>query len=172
MTGFERTFLAKYLPEDLGKCTFREIIDVYIPRISIHPKLRIRKIGNKFEITKKIPVNRKNSQLRETTIPITEEEFEDLKLIGKRIRKFRYYYPFNGKFAEIDIFQDLLKGLVLIDFEFNSEKEMKEFEIPDFCLAEVTQEEFIAGGILSGKSFLELHKQLKKFEYQRILMQR
>src|SRR3989339_413577 len=140
MIEFERTFLAKYLPEDLSKSMSKEIIDIYIPRISIHPTLRIRRIGSKFEITKKYLLNNDKSQQRELTIPLTEDEFDDLKLIGKRVRKLRFYYPLNGKFAEIDVFQDMLKGLILVEFEFNSEKEMKNFEIPDFCLAEVTSE--------------------------------
>lgn len=50
----ERTFLAKYLPEDLKNYPSNEIIDYYIPQDAAHAKLRIRKSGDKYTITKKV----------------------------------------------------------------------------------------------------------------------
>jgi len=72
-------------------------------------------------------------------------------------------------YAEVDIFEGTLQGLVMIDFEFDSEENKHAFVIPDFCLADVTQEEWVAGGMLAGKSYEDIEKKLKRFGYQKIL---
>jgi CYTH domain-containing protein len=172
MIELERTYLIKKIPENLKNCRFKEIIDVYFPKSSIHPKIRLRKNGDKFELTKKEPVNDDDlSELKEQTIIFTEKEFNELnKLEGKRIRKFRYYYEYEERIAEIDVFQDSLKGLILVDFEFSNIEEKNNFLMPDFCLAEVTQEEIFAGGIVCGKSFEDIEKDLMKFNYKKVFL--
>ena len=98
-----------------------------------------------------------------------EQEFSELSnLKGKRLRKNRYYYPINSKTAEIDVFLDELEGLVLVDFEFNSIEEKTNFRMPEFCLADVTQEEFLAGGFLAGKKYSDIQFLLEKYNYQKI----
>ena len=173
MIELEKTYLAKELPEGLENCEFKEIIDIYIPKSSEHPKLRIRKNGNKFEATKKKPVRDKNAScLEEQTIILTEDEFNTFKkLDGKKVRKLRYYYNYNGRTAEIGIFQDSLEGLVAIDFEFATVEEKDNFEMPDFCLADVTQEVFLAGGIICGKSYKDIENDLKKFNYKKLFLE-
>ncbi len=174
MIELEKTYLAKKLPENLKDCEFKEIIDLYIPKENKHPKLRIRKNGNKFEITKKQVIDENDkSQLREETIPITEQEFYSLvEIKGKKIHKIRYYYNYNNNnLAEIDIFQGALKGLVIIDFEFKTSEEKENFKMPDFCLTEITQEDFIAGGMLCGKSYEDIEEDLKKHEYKKLFLE-
>ncbi len=170
MKEIERTFLAKYLP-DLSNCKSKEIIDIYIPKSDAHPKMRIRKDGDKFIITKKVPLqNSDASVFKEQNIFLTEEEFAALAALdGKEVHKIRYEYFHKGKKAEIDVFRGSLSGLVLVDFEFDSEEEKNAFEIPDFCLAEVTQEEFTAGGMLCGKSFGDIKDKLERFGYRRVV---
>jgi CYTH domain-containing protein len=167
----ELTFLAKHLPEGLADCDFKEIIDIYVPKESRHPTLRIRKNGDKYEITKKEPIDESDtSEMNEFTTPLTEEEFNTLQSIdGKRVRKLRYYYDHNGQTAEVDVFQDDLKGLIVIDFEFETSEEKAAFTIPDFCLSDITQEEFIAGGMVCGKCYEDLIEDLAKFDYEKIL---
>ncbi len=171
MIELEKTYLAKYLPNSLLRCKHKEIIDKYIPESAKHPKLRIRKNGNKYELTKKEPVKAGDaSHQKEQTIMLTKKEFNELmKLNGKKIHKTRYYYIYNGKTAEFDIFHGPLKGLVLIDFEFNTIEEKNSFKMPEFCLADVTQENFIAGGMLCGKSYKDIERLLKKYKYKKIL---
>ncbi len=170
MEELERTFLAKYLPEDLGNFPKKEMADVFIPKDSHHPILRIRKKGDKFEMTKKYPKTKgDNSVMIEETIILDENEFNSLKnLDGKEHSKTRYKYNHQGTECEIDIYSKNLKGLVVIDFEFNSEQEKGNFEKPEFCLAEVTNEEFIAGGFLCGKSYQDIENELKKYNYNKI----
>lgn len=174
MIELEKTYLAKKLPEDLKNCELKEIIDVYLPKTSEHPKLRLRKNGDKFELTKKEPVNQGDaSHQKEQTIILTEIEFNDLnqQLKGKRIRKIRYNYDYNGRIAEFDVFQDELYGLVVIDFEFANSDEKNNFQMPDFCLIDVTQEIFMAGGMICGKSYTDIEDNLEKFGYNKLFLE-
>ncbi len=172
MLELELTFLVKRLPKGLQDCPKKEILDIYVPKTVQHPNLRIRKNGDKTEITKKAPLKNDYSVQLEQTIPLTQEEFAAFeKIEGKRVRKIRYYYPHNGLTAEVDVFQDELTGLVLVDFEFENEQQKNAFKIPDFCLAEVTQEEFLAGGRVCGKKYADLENNLKRFGYQKLAFQ-
>jgi len=173
MIEHERTFLAKSLPKDLLECKSKEILDIYLPTASHHPKLRIRMNGDKYEITKKTPVDdQDHSKLKEETTPLTKEEFEELErsVKGKRVHKRRYYLPYQGRTAEVDVFLDNLKGLVLVDVEFSEEEEhlKKQLKTPEFCLIDITQEEFIAGGMLCGKKYADIESELKKYGYKKI----
>jgi CYTH domain-containing protein len=163
--------LMSFVPESIKDCKFKEMIDIYIPKMISHAPIRIRKNGDKYEITKKQPLKEgDSSQLIEQTINLLKEEFDALEkeIVGRRVYKKRYLYDYKGNVAEIDVFQNSLKGLVLIDFEFENENKKNSFEMPEFCLVDVTQEEFIAGGILCGKNYSELEKKLTSFGYKKI----
>ena len=172
MIELERTYLLKEIPKNLKQFKFKEIIDIYIPKSDAHPVLRIRKNGNKFEMTKKQPVKGTDSSCQEEqTIILNQEEFNELnKIDGKKVRKLRYIYEYKGRIAEVDVFQDLLKGLILVDFEFENLDEMNSFKMPEFCLAEVTQEKFTAGGMLCGKSYKDIENELMKFNYKKLVL--
>ena len=169
MIELERTFLAKEIPKDIKSFTPREIIDIYIPK-STHMDLRIRKNGNKYEITKKQPIKDGDASIQEEhTIPLEKEEFNVLSNVqGKKSRKIRYFKDYGHYTLEVDVYQDSLLGLVLVDFEFKTEKEKDSFKMPDFCLVDVTQEIFIAGGMLAGKSYKDLEPRLKEFNYKKL----
>ncbi|MBZ9577704.1 hypothetical protein KJA13_01560 [Patescibacteria group bacterium] len=165
----ERTFLLKEIPKNLKNCKSIEILDIYIPQSVEHPILRIRKRGDVFEMTKKSPVENDSSEQGEQTISLSEKEFYELSVMeGKRLRKIRYFYPVNNKIAEIDFYLDDLEGLVTADFEFDSVGEKASFVMPDFCLADVTQEKGAAGGILAGKKYSDVQSTLDKYNYQKI----
>ena len=173
MIELEKTYLAKKLPDNLKSCKCKEIIDVYIHKSSEHPKLRLRKNGDKFELTKKEHVKDGDaSHQNEQTIILTEIEFNTLnqQLEGKRVRKIRYFYDYNGRTAEFDVFQDDLVGLVVVDFEFATIEEKDIFQMPDFCLVEITQEVFVAGGMICGKIYKDIEDNLKKFEYRKLFL--
>jgi len=165
----ERTFLLREMPKDIKNCKSVEILDIYFPTTMPHPILRLRKKGNQFILTKKAPVKNDASEQKEQTIILSEEEFLEISTLpGKKLRKIRYYYPINGYLAEIDIFLDDLEGLTLIDFEFSSTKEKEKFSMPDFCLVDVTQEDFIAGGFLSGRKYSDIELFLEKYNYHKL----
>ncbi|MCA9356843.1 hypothetical protein H6784_03600 [Candidatus Nomurabacteria bacterium] len=171
---FELTFLAKKLPEGFSKnFPAKEILDIYIPKNVEHSILRIRKNGDSYEITKKQPVSGTDSSHQtENTIPLSEEEFKDLsELPGKRLRKIRYYYSENETDYEIDVFKDDLEGLVVVDVEFDSNELKAKFTAPDWVLADVTQDKFIAGGMLCGRSYTDIEPELQSRGYRKITLE-
>lgn len=170
MLELELTYLVKELPHNLADLPHKELIDLYIPQSSVHPTLRIRKNGEKYEITKKEPTHDGDaSRQLEQTITLTAEEYAALARVNaKKVAKIRYFYDYQGRQGEIDVFQEGLSGLVLADFEFDTEEEKAAFSLPDFCLAEVTQETFVAGGMLCGKCYEDIEKELERFNYRRL----
>lgn len=170
MEELELTYLVKQIPEGLSGCPSKQIIDRYIPEKSHHPSLRLRKSGEKIELTKKEPIKENDvSHQLEQTIRIIDVEFEALsKIPAKAVSKTRYYYPYQGKTVEIDVFEEALRGLVMADVEFETLREKDAFPMPDFCLAEVTQEKGLAGGMLAGKGMEDIREVLNRFGYQEI----
>ncbi|MFH1751936.1 MAG: hypothetical protein ABH821_03295 [archaeon] len=166
----ERSFLAKRIPSELENCknyVKKEIIDLYLPKAFPHPTIRIRKQGNNYIITKKVPLDFKNfTKFEEQSIKIEEKEFNELLgLEAKKVEKERHYFDYKSHVAEVDVFKGDLEGLVVIEFEFKTIESMNSFEMPDFCLADVSKEEFIAGGFLCGKKYSDIEKNLEKFGY-------
>ncbi len=163
----ERTYLAKYVPKGLAGMEYVVISDAFFPEKAAHPNLRLRKRGDKYEITKKTPVEGTDSSKQiEDTVALTEEEYRDLtKAGGKKFTKKRYLYPYQGRTAEVDVYQDDLLGLIVVDFEFDNEEDKDSFRMPDFCVADVTQEQFLAGGMLCGKKYSDISAQLEMHGY-------
>lgn len=170
MEELELTYLAKQLPKGFENARSKEMLDVYIPSSAKHPDLRIRKIDERREITKKQPVKGGDSSCQlETTIPLTSDEYTELsRLKGKRVEKTRYYYEERGANYEIDVFKGGLEGLVLVDVEFDSLEKQKTFIAPEWCLADVTQEKLFAGGMLAGKNYTDIESELIKFGYKKL----
>ncbi len=148
---YEKTYLCSEVPERFISGPGVRMIDVYLPELSDHPKLRLRQKGNRFEITKKTPVDGDPSRQIEDTIVLTEDEFRALGIASSRkIEKLRYPLKYEGFEAELDVFTGEHAGLILVDFEFDDPSVMESFEQPHFCAADVTTEDSIAGGVLSG----------------------
>jgi CYTH domain-containing protein len=166
----EKTYLARYLPEKLWEYEHKDLLDIYVPESAEHPTLRIRRRGDKYEITKKTPVeNADASQHVEHTIVLEQAEFAALAQVkGKKVHKTRYGYSYQNYMAEIDVFKDELAGLVLVDFEFETIEEMEAFKMPDFCLVDVTQEVAFAGGMLCGKKYADVEKRLSELGYKKL----
>lgn len=57
----ELTFLAKELPQEIKTVKPTRITDIYIPDTPEHSHLRLRQKGERYEITKKIPVTEGNA---------------------------------------------------------------------------------------------------------------
>ena len=167
---YELTFLASGLPHGLEETQSVLIHDVYVPVSANHAVLRLRQTDDKYVITKKQPIHDGDSSKQlEHTIELSREEFEALtNCSNKDFVKRRYYMELNGYPAEIDVYQEKLTGLVTIDFEFDSEVAKNSFVAPDFVLADVTQEEAIAGGFLAGKSIDDIMPKLKRYGYKKI----
>ena len=167
MDEFELTYLPKHLPAGLKDAPSKKMLDIYIPATAAHPSLRIRQQGDRMEITKKVPVDGVDaSHQRETTIPLTQMEYFDLQMLpGRRVEKTRYYYTESAIPYEVDVFEGDLAGLVLIDVEFTSSAEKARFTPPEWFLADVSRELFVAGGMLCGKRYEDIERELLRFGY-------
>lgn len=146
------------------------MLDIYIPENAGHPTMRIRKQGTKCVITKKQPDKADASVQTEETLALSTEEYASLsrQVAGKRVGKMRYYYDHGGIQAEIDLFSGPLYGLGMADFEFSSTASMGGFSMPDYCLAEVSQLDTVAGGLLAGKNYEDIEEALHSFGYQKL----
>lgn len=166
----ELTYLAGELPAEISTVEPEEMEDIYIPEASSDPHLRLRRRGLNYEITKKKPLAENDSSCQtEQTITLEADEFSALSLTStKRVQKKRYRVVLAGKAAEVDVFSGSLEGLVLIDFEFDTIDEKNKFLPPKCCLADVTQERFVAGGRLAGKAYTDIKTDLKRFNYHAI----
>jgi CYTH domain-containing protein len=166
----ELTYLARRIPVEVKNVTPQRLIDIYVPEESDYPCIRLRQKDEKYEITKKKPVNRDDFSVQtEQTIPLEEDEFRALaKASGRKVVKDRYRVEIKGVIAEVDIFGDELTGLVLIDFEFDSPEAKAKFQPQEYCLADVTQELFVAGGQLAGKSYTDIETDLERFNYVKL----
>ena len=171
MEELELTYLAKYIPSDLFESPGKRIVDHYIPFESRNPTLRLRKNGEKMELTKKQPLQEGDaSHQLEETIPLTADEYVALaKVSAKKVSKMRYYYPYQNRTVEVDVFEEDLLGLVLVDVEFETQSEKEKFEMPEFCLVDVTQDKTTAGGMLAGKRYADIQEYLDGVGYGKIV---
>lgn len=171
----ERTYLARNIPGNIHETEPLRLSDIYVPEAGTpHPRLRIRKKGGAFEITKKVPVSEGDASAHiEKTIELSELEFSALALASNRtLIKDRYELDVGGYAAEVDVFQEALEGLILIEFEFRTEQERDSFTAPEVCLYDVTQEDFIAGAHLAGKTYADIEPGLARFDYQPLYLDR
>ncbi len=170
MIELERTFLVRSLPRGWRRLPGLEIYDRYFPVSSIHPDIRLRQKGQELTLTKKHPIRPGDaSRQEEQTISLSSADFQVFKKIPALIlSKTRHRYRWRGHTIEFDVFRGPLAGLVLADVEFATRRKLRDFIPPDFFLADVTQEEIIAGGKLAGKKYRDLKKFLRKYNYRRI----
>jgi CYTH domain-containing protein len=140
---------------------------VYVPEDpGVHPRLRLRQEGDRYEVTKKLPaVHGDASQHHEQTIQLDRAEFEELATGRRRVEKDRYEVVIDGRLAEVDVFRGALTGLAVIDFEFDALEELESFDPPACCGPDVTHEDFIAGGLLAGRSYGDIEEDLARFSY-------
>ena len=168
----ELTYLAAKKPNEISYVQPVSMEDIYFPEDpAVHAHLRLRAKNSKYEITKKTSVVEGDASAHiENTIPLDEQEYAALATSSIRsVSKDRYKVDINGHEAEVDIFKGVLAGLVLIDFEFESYEEKESFTPPESCLVDVTQEEFLAGGVLAGKSYGDIEPELNRLGYTKII---
>ena len=102
--------------------------------ISTNPVVRLRSHDDKDYVLC-VKTRGKNSGLGvpEKESELNQEEFDNLfKFVVKEpIVKTRYYIPLeNGLTAELDVFRDILTGLIIIEVEFESDEEAASFIPP------------------------------------------
>lgn len=165
---FERRFLVKDALGAIKALPPVTVADCYWPLEGKHCQLRLRRVGSKFEITKKVPVNESDlSVMEEHTIPLTEAEYDALKTApGKWLVKHRYFLQTDDCRIELGVFQERLQGLNIADVEFETEVQMRRFVPPDWFHSEVTHEKRFAGGELCGRAIDDLIEMLEAYGFQ------
>ncbi|MEX2584056.1 MAG: glyoxalase superfamily protein [Gemmatimonadota bacterium] len=140
--------------------------DIYLR----HTRLRLRILadsstgGEFIKLTKKLESTSPYVQMI-GSIPLSPIEYEFLAdLEGDRISKVRYYHFYRGHVFSIDVFQGELAGLVLCEVETGSIEELMRIEVPDYALAEVTEDPFFAGGNLCRTSRDDLKRMVSSIE--------
>ncbi len=120
----ERKYLVTLLPENLSQYNFKKIEQGYLCH---NPTIRIRKSNEDYILTYKsklglepISVNGPSVN-NEVELPLTEEAYRTLsnKTDNNMVYKTRYLIPlWDGLTAELDVFEGLLQGLVIVEVEF------------------------------------------------------
>ncbi|HLD03261.1 MAG TPA: class I tRNA ligase family protein, partial [Candidatus Dojkabacteria bacterium] len=166
----EKAWLIKELPRDLEKLKKSHITQAYLTeyqdesgeKLQMAQPARIRKKDIHFELTVKYFAgsNEETGQLIEKTEKITEEKFLELiKKANKKIVKTRYFFPLeNGLTAEIDVYQNNLKGLNVIEVEFSSLSKEKNFKEPAWFGKEVTDSQGIFPPKIADMKLEEVNK--------------
>ena len=170
MLELEKTYLVKTLPEWLSDYPYKDLLDIYVPLESDHAHIRVRKHGEHMVIMKKEFTHPGDlSSMEESIIHLTQEEFDALSQVpGKRIHKHRYYIPYQWLTIEVDVFQEDLQWLIMADVEFPDEASKMKFQMPDFCLCEVTQDVGFAWWLLCGKNYSDIAEKLRVMGYKKL----
>lgn len=165
----ERRFLLTELPPPLRvNSPHTQIFDNYIT----DTRLRLRKIRDplKREWTWKLsqkfaPVAHDYSRTFITNIYLSQYEYEVFSVFeGNELRKNRYPFEHDGRKFSVDVFLGALYGLILLETEFETDEEMREFAPPDFIAREVTNDALFTGGHLAYTTVDELRAELARRE--------
>lgn len=130
----ERKFLVNTVPDCLERFSSAEIEQCYL---SFLPEQRIRKKGEKYYFTEK---SEGTLVREEQERDISECDYVALKKrhIGNIIYKRRYVIPLEDLAIELDIYKEVLSGLITVEVEFPSEERADSFEIPPWFGKEIT----------------------------------
>ena len=148
-TEIERKYTINYLPNEIKKIF--KITQKHIYRDSVC-SIRVRKSEdlstNEVKYTHTIKAKGKETEIfsiTELEKEITEEQFEEVKPFkgSNIIEKYRVIIPLeDGLKAEVDIFEKKLKGLIIVEVEFESVEQAKTFKMPSWFEKEVPHNEF------------------------------
>lgn len=138
-TEIERKFLVVRLPDSLDSYTHTPIRQGYLIVTEGGTELRIRQKGERFFQTIKSGGGLSRTEIE---ISLSEDQFEALwpHTEGRRVSKIRYQIPVGGHTAELDRFEGELADLLLVEVEFPSEADSRQFDPPDWFGVEVTDD--------------------------------
>jgi adenylate cyclase len=133
----ERKFLVNRLPPNWKRRRSWEIVQGYFLVATKDVEIRLRRKGSQHFITIKAGHGRRRV---EEEIAIPEAKFRVLwPLTGTaRISKRRYKIPCDGQMIELDVYHGAHRGLRTADIEFDSMRESRSFQPPDWLGREIT----------------------------------
>lgn len=166
-TELRRAFLLEKLPEPLNRASRHlQIFDNYIAET----RLRLRSIRNPETkewtriLEQRFPADADNLAVwKISQIVLSETEYKIFeKFEGREIRKNRYFYGFNDRPFEIDVYLGDLWGLNIANVCFENENDLENFQIPPFAIIEITNSEFFIGKSLVEKTFTDVQDEFEK----------
>jgi len=83
-------------------------------------------------------------------------------VIGREIRKNRYFHEFDRVSMIFDVFLGPLWGLSTARVDFERRDQMDDFIPPPFAIFEVTEDPFFTGENLVGKSFGDVQSEVSR----------
>jgi CYTH domain-containing protein len=158
----ERRFLLPGFPHGQPVVRTRRITDRYIEGTNLRLREQMDECNPPvFKLTQKIPARDSAAQQGYiTTMHLDRDTHERLsELSAKVLVKVRCSVPPLG----IDVFDGVLKGLVLAEAEFDSAAEAEAFTIPDFIVHEVSDDARFTGGLLVHASRRDLETWLSDY---------
>jgi len=158
----ERRFVLDGFPSGLNVVRTRHIKDRYIDGTTLRLRQQSDDDGSTaFKLTQKVPSPANGAQQGFiTTIYLTQDEFAIVaQLSAKPLSKTRYSVPPFG----IDVFEDVLEGLVLAEAEFESAREADALMLPSFIVREVSDDNRFTGGQLARASRADIQLWLSQY---------
>jgi CYTH domain-containing protein/CHAD domain-containing protein len=133
----ERKFLLDEVPDRLQGRSGRQIEQGYLVEAE-EVEVRLRREEGRHQLTAK----RGHGEVREEIeVDLDADQFEALWPLteSRRLRKTRYLVPLGeGLEAEVDLYEEDLKGLVTAEVEFDSERQSRSFRPPAWLGEEVS----------------------------------
>ncbi|MEO7860866.1 MAG: CYTH domain-containing protein [Nitrospirales bacterium] len=133
----ERKWLVSKLPR-LGTLKREHIIQGYLVIASDGGEVRIRRKGKTYYETVKSQGTLTRDEIE---VKISSNQFHRLwpATKGRRLKKVRYAWNWNGLHIEIDVYQGSLAKLIVAEVEFASIHASRRFSPPDWFGKEVTE---------------------------------
>ena len=160
---FRRLFIVEHLPEPMTRADAHlQIFDNYIENTRL--RLRSVRVPETKEwnwiLQQRFASGDDGAQWKIAEIYLNEYEYHVFETFeGTEIRKNRYFYEFEGKRIEFDVFLGNLWGLNLARVSFETPEEMRDFRFP-FAAIEVTTNEFFHGERLVEKKFADVQEEV------------
>lgn len=160
---FRRLFIVEHLPEPMTRADAHlQIFDNYIENTRL--RLRSVRIPERKEwnwiLQQRFAANSSGAHWKISEIHLNEYEYHLFEQFeGTEIRKNRYFYDFEGKQIEFDVFLGDLWGLNMARVSFETIEEMHDFRFP-FTAVEVTTNEFFRGEHLVEKKFADVQDEV------------
>ncbi len=168
-----RLFLIQSLPEPLTPASSHlQIFDNYIEKTRI--RLRSVRVPQTKQWTwilqqRFLLEDFGHWKIAEIYLNETEHQvFESFE--GREIRKNRYFFDFNERKIEIDVYLGKLWGLNLAKAVFETIEDLENFEIPPFAVMEVTNSGFFFGDNLVEKSFADVQAEFSRLSAEGLVL--
>jgi CYTH domain-containing protein len=166
-TELHRLFLIERLPEPLTPASSHlQLFDGYIE----NTRMRVRQVREPYSnawtriLQQRFPaMENEYAVTKLAEIYLNDDEYSILEpLIGREIRKNRYFHEFDRVSFAFDVFLGALWGLNTARVDFDRRDQMGDFVPPPFGVFEVTENAFFSGENLVGKSFSDVQAEVAK----------